>query len=438
MSENIGVYNDPILKYAPESRSLVINPAAGNEPIILGARTGMAINQELISEGNAPLQIIVPITGDRQRRVLQDEFKDIPSAEHVLLDDGTGEILGNVLRSQGDFANHLNVLRAEHDTTRAYLNRRLGREATGILNLHTLDGKPVAIEPSTIIGSFDTGGRVTFDTLMRDFAFPALTSELIRATRESGQPYSLSDMLAVEEQSRRAEQGYSTRFLPLIHTLTGMVLSEDPAASMRQKFAELTGQSTTTLAGEVTFTPPMKSEFAAKESDEVPGESIFAMLSGTDNGAVATIDATLRAAKGADYTVLTNPWAEDVEGTVKVSPTALSDPRIKTVVSRAGWGTGWQMLNSGRPWLVVPAEAGDDPEIAFNHQAIERLGIGQVIDPSNFSASALKQAIELYGPRVRDLRELTTEHYGTSDGIRYMAKQLAQQYRASGLLMPNA
>jgi len=412
-----------------ETPSLLVNPTAGNEPGILGARLGMAVNEELIARGKEPVNIIVPVTSERQKAVLSDELAHEPGAGLVLVDEVAGRILDPVLRSQGNFADHLRVLRSEkyNDVQKAF-NLRMGKSATALLELHSLTGQPVLVDPSTIIGSLDTGGRVAVDTHHGDFAFPVLTSELVQAARQAGQPFDDSDMRAVERRMRVGEKRYDKRFIPLVHTLAGDALSADPTLPMAQKVQELEGQPTHTASGDVIYTPPMKGVQPAEPFEGVDRNGIYAMLSGTDNGAQATFEAAVNAAHNSDLAVYTVPWASNVEGTQRISPRALSDPRIATVVSRAGWGTGWQMLNLKKPWLVIPHQPGDDPEIGFNHRVIERLGIGEVIDPQRFSAASLARCIRVLGPRVRELHDLTTRKFGTSDGIRFMAKIIADRY----------
>lgn len=416
------------------SQAIVINPAAGNEPALLGGHTAIAVNERLRAAGQEPLSIIIPVTSDRQRGVLKDEFSAVSGAEKIVLDDTTGTILGKVLRSQGSFVDHLGVLGGdEYLTAQAALNQRLGRSATALIELHgLLDGAPVLLDPRAIVGSLDTGGRVVLDTPRRDFAFPVLTSALVRAAREGGHDFSESDMRAVEGRMQTAEKGYDSRFIPLVHTLAQP--SPDPTIPMGDKFTELADQPTSTPSGEVTYTPPMKDVKSAANFEGVDQPGIYAMMSGTDNGAAATYGA----AKAAGLAVYTNPWAPPAEGVTNISPRALSDPRIEAIFGRAGWGTGWQALNLGKPWFVIPYQEGDDPEIAFNNSVIERLGVGVVVRPETFARQSLADHIARIAPRVRELRDLTTRKFGTSNGIDYMANKIAAGYLQSGLVGPNA
>lgn len=414
----------PIHQY----KSLVVNPAAGNEPVILGARIGLAINSALAGQGSEPLNIIILSAGERQVQVLQDELTGLAGTKRILLDEQGGSILANVLASQNNFTEHIRVLDEEYDTIQTALNAHVGKHATQPFAVRTLTGDVITIDPQDIRGSIDTGGRIVIDTHCRDFIFPVLTSDLMAAARAT---YNLPHIEAVEKRVRAADRSYRNRFIPLVHTLTGSMISPDPGIPVSQKFKELTAQPTATQAGEVIYTPPMKNTSAAAAFDGVTGEGIYAMLSGHGPGMADTFQATLRAARDANLKVYTNPWSDEVEGTIRISPKALYDPRIKTVIGRAGWGTGWLMLNIGKPWLVIPPQSGDDPEIELNLQTITRLGIGAVVNPATFGATDLKDSIARCGPRVRELRDLTTQYFGTSDGITHVARQIAKNYITS-------
>ncbi|MBL8159321.1 hypothetical protein JNJ66_02600 [Candidatus Saccharibacteria bacterium] len=419
------------------SNILVINPAGGNEPIIRGARIGLAINKKCKLQDMRPLTIVIPITDERQRGVLADELLGLTGTERIVLDEGAGGILRTVLKSQGDFVRHVHVLHDEYAMIQAALNARYGRTARHRFTVTDLTGQARSLDPRHIIGTLDIGGRIAIDAHRRDFAFPVLTSELLRAAREAGLSAAGVDeamLQRVEDRLRGTDNEYHYRFLPLVHSLAGLAVTKTADRPMTAKFDELTAQPPQTLAGEVTYTPPLKSIAPLQEYEGVEAEGIYAMLSGTDSGTAETLAATLRAATDAGLAVYTNPWATQADGMVRVTPKAISDPRISAVVGRAGWGTGWQLLNTGKTWLVIPLQDGDDPEIYFNHQTISRLGIGMIIDPANFGAAELTHAIQTYGPRVRELRSLTSMHFGTSDGNELVARMLTDSYKADGVL----
>lgn len=416
---------------------MLINPAGGNEPIILGARVGLALNNQLILQGMDPLFIIIPISSDRQRDVLQDELTGLAGTDKILLDTQGGALLQDVVRSQANFTEHLQVLHTKYASLQDALNKRFGRRATQALDLTDLSGQAVTVRPGSIVGSFDTGGRIAIDTPLRHFAFPVLMSELVRAAREAQLPYDPMLMKSVEERTQAGDIGYKRRFLPLVHTLVAPALSGDNRAPMKQAFAELIAQPKVTAAGELTFTPPLKDVVPPTTFKEVSAPGIYTMLTGytlfkgTAQGVVDVLKVITKAAQKAGLQVYTNPWAEEAEGVLRVSPKVLADPRIKAVVSRAGWGTGWQMLNAGKPWLVIPTQEGGDPEILFNNIVIDQLGIGAIIDPFAFSAHDLEEDLAQYQPRVQELRDLTTAHFGTSDGIEFVARHLAEDYKTS-------
>jgi len=414
--------------------SVVIDPAAGNEPYILGVATALRVNELLEDQGVEPLNIIVPISGledvgPRQKRVLSEEFENAAGNRRILLDEESGKILDDTMKSQSNFASHLDALANKGEAVHHDLNQRLGKTATEHLKLRSLfGGTETEIDPTGIVSSIETGGRIGIDTHQRDFAFPVLTSSLVRATQQEGlqykgEEYSQSQMDKVVREAIKNEEGMNKRFIPLVGTLSGQEISTEPA-SMDSKFQELVQQSTTTESGIIVPTPPMKEVLPPQNDlEDLQGEGVYAMLSGTDNGGAATYEA----AKQAGMTVYTNPWSKE-EGPVKISPLAMHSDSVKAIFARAGWGTLWQSLQSATPTLIPKYEEGDDPEMYFNHETLENLQISAIIDPTELTANGLRGHIARVRPRLQDLSKLTTEYFGTSDGIDYMAQKIVADY----------
>lgn len=408
------------------SPTLIINPAAGNEPIIMGAAIALAINRQLETSGSRPLTVVLPITGARQLAVLKDEFGAIAGSERLVVDEAGGAILAPLLRSQANFSQHLQLLHEQYDQLQSALNQRYGGAADQPLAVQRLDGTALSIAPADIVGSLSTGGRVALDTLRKDYVFPVVISELLTAVRPLSTGIDDGLIAAVAERLRDDDRRYDHRFIPLVNTLSPAQEADWP---MEQKFEQLLAQPGLTAAGRIIYTPPIKHALTDKNHADVRGDGLYAMLSGTDQGAANTLAATLRAAGDLNLTVYTNPWADETAGTVRISPAALRDPRIKAVISRAGWGTGWQLLNLAKPWLLIPPQPGDDPEIRLNNQVASQLGIGAVVEPDSFDGRQLQGLLDRLTPQAEALRSLTAEHFGSSDGIDFVARQLAPGYR---------
>jgi hypothetical protein len=421
-----------------EQQAIAVVNAGGNEPGILGAGLGIELNNELIAAGEAAKQIIIPVGSKGELAVLKDEFKGTPGAENIVIDDRAGAILASARSTQGDFAEHINVLATEHDPMRQELNAHLGRAATAPFTGHNLQGEPVTIDPAKIIASIETGSRVATDHPLRVSVFPVQFSKLVQATRENpalGANYSQSQMMQVEQQAGKAEQGLAATYLPLVNTLSHQSLSLEPA-SMRDKFEELKTQPTRVNGKEITYTPPMKNMEPIKDFKGVDKPGLYTMESGTGRAASRINDAAVRATEQVGMEVYTVPWGENPEGTTKAPAAAFASPNVKGIIHRGGQGTSWRAANLALPDFVVAPEAGDDPEMELNHETMRRLGNGLIIkDPDTFTGQALQEQIAILKPRAEELRDLTAEHFETPDGgLKYMAKHLAGILRRSGQL----
>ncbi len=226
---------------------------------------------------------------------------------------------------------------------------------------------------------------------------------------------------------RGIEEQYTQAFIPKVNTLSYQYLSDDPTKSMEQMYDEELGNQPTVVDGRSRmYTPAMKPEMSEETHNEVHDPGVYAMFSG--HAANKETQAFIAAANDAGLTVYTNPWVKDVEGVSKVSPQALTDPRIVAFFGRAGWGTGWQAQNLAKPWFVTPYEKDDDPEIYFNNLVVQRLRMGKIVDPSKLSVTDLARDITEISPGLRVLNRKIREEFGTTDGIRFIAEEVSKDY----------
>lgn len=401
--------------------SLVVNPAIGNEPVIMGGHFGLAVGNELHrATGQLPPRVVIPVVSERQATVLRDEFAGHPAANRLVISDSLGRVMEPIISSQADFSKHMDTIRRELDPTSNAVNQLVGRQAEGSFDAHQLmDGQPLAITADSVTASLATGGRVNLDTSQSFFMFPAFLSELIASSTTTS-----SNMAIAARIMRSVESRYDEAFVPLVNTLSHQYI--EASASSKEQFLQLLAQPLVVAGRSRTFTPPFKPNLPAIKHPEIPKPGIYAMLSGTDNG----LEQTIQAANSVGLDVYTVPWMPaEIKNVYRVSPRVLNDPNIVAILGRAGFGTGWQALNreAAAPWLVNPHQPGDDPEIQHNIETIEALGIGAAVDFANLSTRALAHHIDRSAPRLQTLRSQTEHHFGTVDGIQYVAERIARQ-----------
>lgn len=422
----IEVIKDYIETQSEGDPVIVVNRAAGHEPSILGVAVAQEVNKIRAEHGLQKARIVVPVVNGREAKILLEE--NPTDADLIELDNQYASILEKVIESQGNFSEHLAELRTHYDDVEALIKQRFGVTADNFQTHSLTTGEPVTHSPRNIIGSIDAGSRFVVDAPRRYFMFPVLLSELAREAQKQGLSFSESDMLAVAERMYKTEALYDKVFIPKVNTLSANYLSGDSSKAMEQMYDEELGSQPESIEGRSRiYTPAMKRELQHTPSADVTEQGVYAMFSGTGRATEQT-RALIAAAKEAGLVVYTNPWAANVEGVSKVSPQALSDPHIEAIFGRSGWGTGWQAQNLALPWFVIPYEQGDDPEIYFNNQVVQRLRMGKVIDPSKLSARELTDDITETSPGLRILNRKVTQEFGSTDGIRFMAEEIAKDY----------
>ncbi len=382
---------------------IVVNPAHGNEPYILGVNTALSINEIIRKSGGNEAKIVVPLLyPGRQEKILKEEFggkKDL-----IFLDEALGELYKQVLFQNGRFDEHLAKLAENQARIQEGIRDHLTRE----FHANSLsDGSKRDFSGRDVVMDINAGSRflATTDSY---YLFPTLLSELLEATANSGLPFEANIMATVQKNAADMENAYRKTFLPEIHTFS------------YNKTYPTEGK---------TFTPPLK--HLATPSEDIPDEAIYVMASGTG----AEVDTVAKSAQELGLRVYHSPFVQIEYGTAAL-PDVIYHPNIVAVFGRMGWGTGWISQQSETPFIVVPYQYPDDPEINFNIKTLKDKRLGVVYEGQK---DIVKQALEVTGD-IRKINSAIVEKYGTNDGIDYAAGKIVEDFnnRRKNIIPPQA
>ncbi len=391
---------------------ILVNPAHGNEPYILGTAIAQGVSKKLAEQGLGRAKIVVPLMyGERQKRILIEENPD--SANLIHFDEEFGRILRDITFQNGDFSSHLQQINHHYDDVESMLKGRFSFDAGDFQTRNLASSETQFFSPRNVVATIDTAARVVVEAPNRYFAFPILLTELLGKARDANLGFSDSDMQGVISRMLKVEAGYSQVFIPKINPL-----SYKYADDLSKQPAEVNGRTR-------TYTPAMKREYS-KELGKVSEPGIYMMFSGTGSNAETTRMLT-KTAQDAGLTVYTPPWV-DIEGSVHVTPEVLNDVNIKAVFGRGGWGTVWQVQNLALPWIVTPYEAGDDPEIYFNNKTIEALKMGKVLTAADMTSERLTEIINNFSVGTQMINEKIKDEFGTLDGINFISRAIADDF----------
>lgn len=414
LTPTIEAIRDYATAQSEDSPVILVNPAHGNEPYILGTAIARGVSKRLADNGLGQAKIVVPLLyPGMQERILMEENVDDPSLIH--LDETFGDLLRDITYENGDFAGNLTRLNLHYDEVSALLRKRFSVDAENF-DARSLGGKDVhSFSPRNIVATIESAGVVSIETPLKYFAFPILVSQMLKAVQDEPNDWGFSetDLAAAVNRMLRVESTYSQIFIPHINPLS-------------YRYADDLSKQPTVIDGKrISETPALKRKYEKTEG-RVEKPSIYVMFSGTDS----TIDTSKKVAAAAieaGIDVYSPPWV-NVPGAFKASPDILTDRNIIGIFGRSGWGTGWQAQNLALPWIVTPYEKGDDPEIYFNNKTIEALKMGRALSAGEITPQKLVEVIRSLSVGTQALNDRIQQQFGTVNGIDFVSDAIAKDF----------
>lgn len=418
-SEQITLVNE----WGDTSREEVIisTLAAGNEPFLLAAAVATEINKLRARLGLRPVRIVLPLFDQKQVKVLLDE--DPSYANTVEVDWELGAILKETVATQGDYRRHMSYLVGNHDGVSQAVQARFQRD-NGLFKTRPLtNGDEKIYKANQVNLALNVGARIGVESVQQYFMFSGLLSDIIEEAFKKDIDFGTSEMKSVLLKMRELEKFYSLAFISKLNAPGFQYLPDNGSLTMLERYVALDAQPHETNGVKKVYTPAMKRVVVPSTHPLVTRDGVYIMFSGTGSGIEQT-KRLVAIVQSAGLVAYIPEWIGQIPGAVNISPTVLSNNHIKAIFGRAGWGTGWQAQNLGKPWFVNPWETTDDPEILLNTLLVERMGIGEIVSMSDLTGDALKKSIAKIAPDLRILNQCIEREFGTRDGVRYMAEKI--------------
>ena len=337
---------------------IIVNGGYGNGPYLRATEIALKVI-DLLPEKHS---ILVPhLYGSIQGRIMLEEFGD---REDIVLDATYGSLLRELFfegDSYAEFLHHFLKKRKEvEENVKAHLKKQYG------------DAITMEVSRAPLI---HTGTTPSF------FNSFARTSDILRKSIDQEEIAIENDLLI---DAADAMQDLESRY-------SLMMLSEPGTF-------EDTGNAETI--------PP--SVTMKDYSGEEPEFGIYVTVSGIPNVAhLHSITSRF------NCTIYSNA-PDKVPGSIGAPPSILAHKNIFLHVARSGWGAVWSSLLTETPLLTPPYTSTDDPEIFFNNNRIEDLGIGMV--DRGLSSDDLAKSAEILAPKIATYKKTLKEKYGTLDG----------------------
>ena len=383
---------------------IVTNFAYGTGPYLRTTELAIAFNDELERRGKKRMPIIVPLVyGERQRLIMREEFSGHENTHpsELLLAPGLGAILKQVFYGDNTYREALEVWIRNASKVSLQARQYLSRQIT----VETLSGKSLTVDGKNIAIELNRSPRIRYDAAPSYLTTFGYIAQILGSAEKIGQ-----DKISVPPKFLRE----GARIADWVEGSQGLRAVAYPAT-----FSALADYKPR-YPGEF-LTPPLTSQFPAPDrSDLEPG--IFVTVTG-----IPGLERLYKDARklGLElYTTKAN--LNDVSGSRTGSTAFIGNKNICLQFARAGWGSIWLSLFLGTPLVVPEYDSEDDPEIYFNNQAIEKLGLGVVWRGEPLSEILPRR--EKIQEQYSLLRTEIEKRWGTLDGHKICVSKFADNF----------
>jgi len=366
------------------SSYIVTNFAYGTGPYIRITELAFAINDYLDKEGHESLQIILPhIYGDKQRRILVEEFGDRVKSEEVILDSDLGSLFRQTFYENESYVEYLD----------RWLNHHCQWEIEINSYLKSTYGEEIAFEISR-------SPRISLSTSPSYFtSFGSLSKLLDRSCSNADVNISNEVLRTASDEFLRIESQYDCKFI------------SEPGTFQTEK-------ETTSYAA-FERVPPLSSP--PKKIPELDhGAGVYVTITG-----IPGLNRLYSDVAASDYHIYTNDGSSIFDAT-EAPPWIVGNEGIKWHVARSGWGSVWLSIFTETPLLIPEWQNNDDPEIYYNNRRLEDLGIATI-----YTGQSLEELHQFRSDCIDNMRKLKQEirqAHGTLDGVDLVAKSISRHF----------
>jgi len=364
--------------------------AEGNGPYVKTIGLTLAVNRELEERELEPFKIIVPhIYGEKQKRIIEEEFG---KNKDIYLDEFQGRILKEVLFKGEHFQQNLEHLIEKHEP----LQEKLFDYLNNSLSVTDLNGDEHKVKSSDISLELAHNPRFSSGLPLSFLITEGYISEILQRTIDD--PYlsgQFNPNVLREAKEKVFDKSETNRSLSL--------MSEPAIFSFDKERKRLRGE---------IFTPPFT--HPPKKNYEPAKDGMYVSVTGIE-GLQPLLDCVR------DFGM--NLYSSNGNLGERRHPDFVTNDAVKYVFARSGWSSIWSAMLSETPFITPEYKDGDNPEIYFNQITLRSLGIGVIYRGQ--SPEVILEEADSTRHQLHRINEYLVQHYGTTDGINYMANVIA-------------
>lgn len=380
---------------------IVTNFAYGTGPYLRTTELALAVNSELESRGKDRLGIIVPwVYGEKQKRIILEEFGDFEAKYpgEILLDAKLGSLLKSIFYGDNTYEEALNLWVDNCES----ISSKAKQHLSGEISVESLDGQKITVKAQDIVMEINRAPRIFYNVAPSYYTTFGHISEILK------------NVLGVPQNIIDVDRGLIKKAIPIAEKLEAnnkLHFVAEPGT-----FSYLANRSF--LYPTEKPAPPIARP-PRPNNDEIE-DGIFVTITG-----IPGLERLYAEAQKLGLKLYSND-TKAVEGSEKLLPHVVPNPRIKLQFARSGWGSVWLSMLSGTPFVTSDFDPKDDPEIYFNNLCIEKLGLGIIYRGQPLS-KILKEA-ETLKLKIQAINKNLLERFGTYDGNEYCARSIVEHF----------
>jgi hypothetical protein len=380
---------------------VILNFSYGYGPFLITTKLALTVNQMLEKKTGKRFGIIVPLVyGNKQKRIMKEEFGEIikKHPNEIVYDKTLGEYLKNIFYGEKKYEESLRYYLRNYKV----INSQIASYLKKGLYTETFTGQKRTVKKSEIAFAITRAPRFDFGIKPAYYTSFAYVSEILeKAIKEKGVATDKKLFEKLISIYSKIEKNHDIHFIA------------EPATFYYLKNKKRRHRSEVLTPPKTVLPPKLTNSHQVKRG-------IYTTITG-----ISCLKKLFEQAHQIKLRIYTNK-PDAITGSKKALPNVIGCRKIQLHFARSGWGSIWLSLFFETPFVALPYESRDDPEMYFNNLCLEKIGLGKV-----YREESLEELVDFgkeYKKTAKKIKKSLIVKYGTLDGITYAAEKIINNF----------
>jgi len=381
---------------------IILNFAYGYGPFLRATELASAVNDVLEVKTGNRFGIIIPwIYGDAQKKIMKQAYRTHLEShpDELLLDETLGKYLNSIFYGASTYEESLKHFLNNGTAVQNEIHKYISDG----LHAVTFNGKKINIRKKDIAFEINRNPRITIPIEKSYYTNFAYASEILE--RAIDEPDIAVDKKMIEQAIPKFKEIENNNSLYFIF---------EPSTFTHNDYADMVGYKI-----ENTL-PPLERGIAEDIDLEITERGIYVTVSG-----ISQVADHYQILHELDLPIYTNV-PHLIPGSIEAPPSIISHKNIVLHISRSGWGSIWLSWRTQTPFIALPYDSNDDPEIFFNNRSIQKYGLGEILQRNTLPD--IGAFTKRYRKNIEVINKNLMEKHNTLDGTDIISQDIVHHY----------